>query len=61
MWSRQSLFRGFSIILEKIMNKNNVNHLSRVPKHEVLNTKKLKVITRQGTKLEKIKEKTLVQ
>ena len=41
----------FPIILENIMSKNNVNHLSRVPKNEVLNTKNLQIITRQGTKI----------
>ena len=39
------------IILEKIMNKKNVNHLSRVHNNEVLNTKNLQIITRQGTKI----------
>ena len=41
----------FPIILETIMNKKNVNHLSRVPKNEVLNTKKLQLITRQASKI----------
>ena len=35
------------------------NHLSNVPKHEVLNTKKLQVITRQGTKIGEDKEKSI--
>lgn len=39
------------------MNINNVNHLSRLPKHEVLNSKKLQVITRQGTRTGEDKEK----
>ena len=47
------------IILEKIMNKKNVNHLSRVPMHEVLNTKKLQDITRQGTKIGEDKDKSI--
>ena len=32
-------------------NKNNVNHLSWVPKHEILNNEKLQVITSQGTRI----------
>lgn len=41
------------------MNKNNVNHLSRVPKNEVMNTNKFQVITRQGTRIGKDKDKSI--
>ena len=40
------------------MNKRNVNHLLRVHKNDVLNTKNLQIITRQGTKIGEDKEKT---
>ena len=50
-------------MLDKI-NKKNVNVLSCVQKHDVINTKKLHIVTRQGTKIgngnpciRKIKEK----
>ena len=33
------------------MNKKNVNLLSRVLKHEILNSKNLQIVTRQGTKI----------
>ena len=35
------------------------NHFLRVPKHEVMNTKKLQVITRQGTRIREDKEKSV--
>ena len=38
------------IIIRKIMSNKNVNLLSRVPKHEILNRKNLQIVTRQGTK-----------
>lgn len=41
------------------MHKKNVNHLSRVPKNEVLNTKNLQIITRQGTKIGEDKGKSI--
>ena len=47
----------FPIIILKIMSKKNVYHLSRVPKDEVLNTKNLHIITRQGTKVGEDKAK----
>ena len=37
-------------MLEKINNKKNVNVLSCVQKHDVLNTKNLHIVTQQGTK-----------
>ena len=37
-----------SITLEKIMRKRNVNHLSRVHKNDILNTRNIQIITRQG-------------
>ena len=37
-------------MLEKINNKKNVNVLSCVQKHDVLTTKNLHIVTRQGTK-----------
>ena len=51
-------------MLEKINKKKNVNVLSCVQKHDVMHTKNLHIVTRQGTKIEndnpcisKIKEK----
>ena len=51
-------------MLEKINKKKNVNVLSCVQKNDVINTKKLHIVTRQGTKtgsdnprINKIKEK----
>ena len=41
------------------MNKKNVNHLSRVPKNEVLNTKILHIITRQGIQIREDKGKRI--
>ena len=38
-------------MLEKINMKNNVNVLSCVQKHDVLTTKNLHIVTRQGTKI----------
>ena len=38
------------IMLEKIINKKTVNTLSCVPKSNIVDTKNLQVITRQGTK-----------
>lgn len=43
------------------MNKSNVNHSSIVPKNEVLNTKKLQGITRQGTIIGKDKGKRITK
>ena len=37
-------------MLEKINNKKNVNVLSCVQKHDVLTTKNMHIVTRQGTK-----------
>ena len=37
-------------MLEKINNKKNVNVLSCVQKHDILTTKNLHIVTRQGTK-----------
>ena len=37
-------------MLEKINTKKNVNVFSCVQKHDVLNTKNLHIVTRQGTK-----------
>jgi hypothetical protein len=36
------------IVLEKVMNKRNVNILYTMPKQEVLNSKNIHVITRSG-------------
>ena len=51
-------------MLEKINKKKNFNVLSCVQKHDVMNTKNLHIVTRQGTKngnnnprISKIKEK----
>ena len=41
----------FPIILEKIINKKNVNILFGVPKHEAPNTKNMHIITKQGMKI----------
>ena len=41
------------------MNMKNINHLSRVPKNEVLNTKSLQIITRKVTKTREDKGKTI--
>jgi hypothetical protein len=41
------------------MNKNNGKHLSKVPKHEVLNTNKFQVITTQETKIGEDKGKSI--
>ena len=38
-------------MLEKINKKKNVNVLSCVQKHDVMNTKNLHIVTRQGTKI----------
>ena len=38
-------------MLEKISNKKNVNVLSCVQKNDVLTTKNLHIVTRQGTKI----------
>ena len=53
-------------MLEKINKKKNANVLSYVQKNDVINTKKLHIVTRQGTKTEsdnpqisKIKEKNV--
>jgi hypothetical protein len=40
------------IMLEKVMNKQNVNLLHSVPKHEVLNSNNLHVVTRSGARQE---------
>ena len=49
----------FPIILQKIMNNKNVNHLSRGRKNEVVNTKNLQIITRQWTKTREDKGKSI--
>jgi hypothetical protein len=36
------------IVLEKVMNKRNVNLLHTVPKHDILNSKNLHVVTCSG-------------
>ena len=38
-------------MLDKINKKKNVNVLSCVQKHDVMNTKNLHIVTRQGTKI----------
>ena len=38
-------------MLEKINKKKNVNVLSCVQKHDIINTKNLHIVTRQGTKI----------
>ena len=47
----------FPIMLEKIMNKRNINHLSRVHKNDVINIKNLQIITRKGTNIGEDKAK----
>ena len=37
-------------MLDKINKKKNVNVLSCVKKHDIINTKNLHIVTRQGTK-----------
>ena len=54
----------FPTMLEKINTKKNVNVLSCVQKNDVITTKNLHVVTRQGTKtdnprISKIKEKNV--
>ena len=39
------------IIIKNKMSKKNVNLLSKVPKHEILNSKNMHIVTRQGTKI----------
>ena len=41
----------FPTILDKINKKNNVNVLSCVQKSDIVHTKKLHIVTRQGTKI----------
>ena len=41
----------YPIVLEKIMIDKKVNLLSSVPKHEVINSRNLHAITKQGTKI----------
>ena len=41
----------FPIMLEKINKKKNVNVLSCVQKHDIINTKNLHIVTQQGTKI----------
>ena len=38
-------------MLEKIMANRNANHLSHVHKNDLLNSKNLCIVTRQGTKI----------
>ena len=38
-------------MLEKINTKKNVNVLSYVQKHDVINTKNIHIVTRQGTQI----------
>ena len=50
----------FPTMLDKINKKKNINVLSCVQKHDVINTKNLHIVTQQGTKIpciSKIKEK----
>ena len=56
----------FPTMLEKINTKKNVNVLSYVEKNDVIKTKNLHIVTRQGTKtgannprISKIKEKNV--
>ena len=39
-------------MLEKLLNKNNFNILSIVPKNVIIKHKNLQIITRQGTKID---------
>ena len=41
----------YPIVLEKLSNKNNINVLSGVPKHELLNHKKMQIVTRHGIRI----------
>ena len=41
----------FPTMLEKINKKKNVNVLSCVQKHDIINTNNLHIVTRQGTKI----------
>ena len=41
----------FPTMLDKINKKKNVNVLSCIQKHDVINTKNLHIVTRQGTKI----------
>ena len=41
----------FPIMLEKIMAKRNVNHLSWVHENDLVNTRNIYIVTRQGTKI----------
>ena len=41
----------FPTMLDEINEKKNVNVLSCVQKHDVINTKNLHIVTRQGTKI----------
>ena len=47
-------------MIEKIMNKKHIYHLSRVHKNDVLNyTKNLQIIMRKGTKIGEDKGKSI--
>ena len=52
----------FPIMLAKIMNKKNVSHLSRVHRNDMVNTKNIQIITRQGTHIgdDKVKRNNTV-
>lgn len=41
------------------MSTNIVSHLSQVPKHEIMNNRKLQGIIRQGTKIGEDKQKSI--
>jgi hypothetical protein len=43
----QSL-KDYPIVLEKVMNKRNVNLLHTIPKQDILNSKNLRVVTHSG-------------
>ena len=49
-------------MLEKIMNKRNVNHLTRVHRNDVVNTRNIWIITRQGTQIgdDKVKSNSII-
>lgn len=41
------------------MSKKNVNLLSRVPKHAILNSKNLHIVTRQGIQIDEGNQSTI--
>ena len=44
-------------MLEQIMEKRSINHLSRFHKNDLVNSKKFRIISRQGTKIEEDNKK----